>query len=311
MSTIFVAIESIRSNGPALDKLRQTFDHVVLASSRSRAMEELASTAGTVDALLIGVKEPITPEILESLPKLRAIASITTGTDHIAADAAAARGIALLTAPGANARAVAEHALTLILALTKELNVGNGACRAGLDWAGLPHLPQILSGRPIGLLGCGATARELIQLLTPFRCSFKIWTRDPAKHSDLSDRAEFCSLEEVFSVSSVVSVHLPLTRETRGLVDGKLMKLLSQRTILINVARLKLFDVPSVLAALKERTDIRLGIDALALKAAGFCELASDRIVTTPHIAGITTETLRLIEDIVVEKLVALFGKSC
>src|SRR5262245_14508374 len=128
MSTVFVAIESIRSNDHALDKLGRTFDHVILASSRWRAMEELASTAGTVDAVIIGVKELMTAQVLEALPKLRAIASITTRTDHIAVDAAAARGIEVLTAPGANARAVAEHALTLILALIKELSVGDNAC---------------------------------------------------------------------------------------------------------------------------------------------------------------------------------------
>ena len=304
MSTVFVAIESIRSNDHALDKLRRTFDHVILASSRRRAMKELASTAGTVDAVIIGVKELMTAHVLESLPKLRAIASITTGTDHIAVDAAAARGIAVLTAPGANARAVAEHALALMLALTKELSSGDNACREGLDWAGLPYLPQILSGRPIGLLGCGATARELVQLLTPFGCPLKVWTRDSPKHLDLSNHVEFCSLERLFSTCSVVSVHLPLTSETVGVVDGELVKLLSKRAILINVARLKLFDVPSVLAALNERTDIRLGVDASALKATGFCELASDRILITPHVAGITPETLRLVEDIVVEKLV-------
>src|SRR5881397_888488 len=81
------------------------------------------------------------------MPRLRAIASISTGTDHIAIEAAEQRDIALLTAPGANSRAVAEHALTLALALTKQVFPGNRACRTGLDWAGLPHLPRRLSGQ--------------------------------------------------------------------------------------------------------------------------------------------------------------------
>ena len=310
MSTIFVAIESIRSNSNALNKLRRCFDDVVLASSRSRAMEELATMAQTVDAVLIGVKERITPQLLEMMPRLRAIATISTGTDHIAIEAATPRDIALLTAPGANSRAVAEHALTLTLALTKQVFAGDRACRTGLDWAGLPHLPKILSGRQVGLVGSGATARELIQLLTPFKCPIKIWTRDAAKHSDLTDSGDFCSLEELFSVCSVVSVHLPLTSETLGLIDGNLIKRLPEGAVLINVARLKLFDIPAVLAALDERTDIRLGIDALSLKEAGFCELGSDRIITTPHIAGVTVETLHRMEDVVVDKLVALFNRG-
>src|ERR1051326_8332667 len=118
MSTIFVAIESIRSDTNALNKLRRCFYDVCTGSSRSRAMEELATMAQTVDAVLIGVKERITPQLLEMMPRLRAIATISTGTDHIAIEAATPRDIALLTAPGANSRAVAEHALTLTLALT-------------------------------------------------------------------------------------------------------------------------------------------------------------------------------------------------
>jgi D-3-phosphoglycerate dehydrogenase len=310
VSTIFVAIESIRSNGDALNKLRNCFDHVVLASSRSRAMEELAPTAQTVDAVLLGIKEKITPQLLETMPRLRAIASISTGTDHIAIEAAASRNIALLTAPGANSRPVAEHALTLALALTKQVFAGDKACRTGLDWAGLPALPQILSGRQVGLVGCGATARELIRLLSPFGCPVKICTRDAAKHSDLAGIAAFCSLDELFSACSVVSLHLPLTRETLGLIDGRLIRRLPQGAVLINVARLTLFDIPAVLAALAERPDIRLGIDALSLKESGFCELDTDRILTTPHVAGVTVETLRRMEDVVVDKLVALFSRG-
>jgi D-3-phosphoglycerate dehydrogenase len=310
VSTIFVAIESIRSNVNALNKLGHSFDRVVLASSRSRAMEELATTAQTVDAVLIGIKEKITPQLLESMPRLRAIASISTGTDHIAIEAAEQRDIALLNAPGANSRAVAEHALTLALALTKQVFPGNRACRTGLDWAGLPHLPRRLSGQQVGLVGAGATARELIQLLRPFKCLIKISTRDAATHSDLSDSVDFCSLEELFSVCSVVSLHLPLTSKTLGLIDGKLIKRLPEGAILINVSRLKLFDIPSVLAALDERADIRLGIDDLSLKEAGFCKLGSDRILTTPHVAGLTVETLRRMEDIVVDKLVGLFHRG-
>src|SRR5437870_8630315 len=132
VSTIFVAIESIRSNVNALNKLGHSFDRVVLASSRSRAMEELATTAQTVDAVLIGIKEKITPQLLESMPRLRAIASISTGTDHIAIEAAEQRDIALLTAPGPISGALEDMVLHLPLLLPNKVFRGTRAGGPGL-----------------------------------------------------------------------------------------------------------------------------------------------------------------------------------
>ena len=214
MSMLFIAIDSVSANRSAMARLSQCFDGIVIASSRATALKELLLYVNEVDALLIGVKEKIDASLLERLPRLRAIASVSTGVDHIDTNAASKRGVAVLTAAGVNARAVAEHTLCLALALLKQLVVGNDACKNGLDREGLTGLPDELSNRAVGILGAGHTAEALIKLLRPFNCSIRVWTPNPHKHANLRDGGvSFCGIDDLFTLSSVVSIHLPLSSE--------------------------------------------------------------------------------------------------
>ncbi|MCX5397260.1 NAD(P)-dependent oxidoreductase [Streptomyces sp. NBC_00102] len=282
--------------------LQENFAEVRVATDRESAVAEMMAWGTDLSALIIGVKERIDERVLDSLPALRVIGSVGTGTDHLDLAVLGQRGVRVVTTPGVNAVSVAEHAMMMILALAKCALSGHAAVLAGTDRAGLLDVPIELRGRRAGILGAGATARALLPLLTAFGVEPTFWTREPVRHQDLPQ----ASLEQVFRQSQVLSIHLPLTGDTRSLIGPELLRLLPKGALVVNTARKEILDLARLPELLEERPDLRLAVDDFGLAADGTAALLAPTGLLSPHTAGVTAESLQAMQERAVRETVAL-----
>jgi phosphoglycerate dehydrogenase-like enzyme len=305
MATIFIAPEHLMDNQRAMARLGSVFHEIVFARERARAMAELAALGPSVEAVIVGMMDPIREGDLATLTNLRVVGSTATGTDHLAMDALEARGVEVVTADGVNAYAVAEHTLMMVLVLLKRALEAHESVTSGRDRAGMPAWPRDLRGRRAGILGAGRTAMAVVRLLRAFDCPVLVWTRRPDRHPEIVELgAEPASLDRIFEASEIVTMHLPLTDETRGLVTGGLVRRLPAGAMIVNVARGEVVDWPSVAPALAQRRDVLLGADGLGLAERGIPEAVGGRSILSPHVAGVTDGALRAMQDHVVDGVV-------
>ncbi|HKR48439.1 MAG TPA: NAD(P)-dependent oxidoreductase [Pseudonocardiaceae bacterium] len=305
--TVFVALADVIDNPDARATLERAFSTVVVATAREHAVTELTALGDTVDAAIIGIRERINAEVLVALPRLRVLGSLAAGTDHLDLVALADRGVRVITTPSVNAVSVAEHALMMILALAKRALPAHAAVVAGQDRAGMIDPPIEVRGRRVGVLGAGTTARALVPLLRALGMDVMVWTRRPDRHPDLPT----AGLEEIFGGCSIVSVHLPLTPQTRGLVDARLLRLLPPGALVVNVARKEIIDLEGLRVIVAERPDLRFAVDDFGLADDGIVAIIGDCGLWSPHVAGITVEASAAMDDVVVRGVVQAVGSTC
>jgi D-3-phosphoglycerate dehydrogenase len=305
--TVFVALANVIDDPDARTALERTFATVVVATTRERAVTELTALGGAVDAAIVGVRERIDAGALAALPRLRVVGSLGAGTDHLDMVALADRGVRVITAPGVNAVSVAEHALMMILALAKRALPAHAAVVAGQDRAGMIEPPVEVRGRRIGVLGAGATARALIPLLRALGMEVMVWTAHPDRHPDLPA----AGLEEIFGGCGIISIHLPLTPQTRGLVAAQLLRLLPTGALVVNVARKEIIDPDGLRAVVAERPDLRFAVDDFGLADDGTVAVVGDRGLWSPHVAGVTVEAVATMQDVVIRGVVQAVCGPC
>ncbi|MBI4183946.1 MAG: hydroxyacid dehydrogenase [Proteobacteria bacterium] len=243
--------------------------------------------------VLLHVLDPVTAEAIAAAPRLRLIQKIGVGVNTIDIEAAKARGIAVANMPGTNTRAVAEMALLLMLAALRRAAYFDRATRVGAGWSAEPATFDglgELAGRTVGLVGYGAVARCLAPVLASLGARVLCTGRRPVP----DEAAEWRPLAELLAESDVVSLHLPLTPETAGLIDARALAAMRPGSVLINTARGGLVDEAALLAALRSGKLRAAGLDVFALEpvAPDNPLLKLDNVVLMPHIAWLTPETL-------------------
>ena len=227
------------------------------------------------------VLKPVDKQQIELGRNLKLIQKIGSGVNTIDVEAAKRRGIAVCNLPGTNSRAVAEMTLLLMLACLRRLPGLSAAVHAGrwLDAWKLQDNFGELGGRTVGLLGYGAVPRILAPMLEAMGAKV---------HYSSRSAGDFAT---VLGASDIVSLHLPLTKETEKLVDPRRMK---RGSILINTARGGLVDEPALVEALKSGHLAAAGLDVFSAEPlpAGHALLALPSVVCSPHLAWLTQETL-------------------
>ena len=239
--------------------------------------------------------------------RLRVIGVHGTGVDPVAVPEATAAGIAVVNTPGANARSVAEHAIGLMFALAKSLPAADRATRAGnFNFKYEARLIE-LHGRTLGLIGFGhvgqATARLAVGLgmrvlaYGPSRSDAE-FAAAPATRAD--------SIAAVLEQADVVSLHLPLTGRTRGIIGTDELARMKPDAFLINTSRGGLIDEPALVAALEAGTIAGAGLDVFASETmpADHPLLRQQRAILTPHVAGSTEACLARTAEAVANQIV-------
>ena len=255
------------------------------------ADEVIAASAGAGG--LIPWLAPVTAEVVERLPALRVIAVPYVGADDIALDAARSKGVWVTNVPDGNRLEVACHTVAMILSLLRGLPSMDRAVREG-NWhytaGGVLHRCTSLT---LGIVGCGGIGRQV----AVFAGSMFARTLgyDPAIDSanwpGPIERVE--NIETLFAESNIVTLHVPLTPETRGLVNAELLRRLPPGSYLVNAARGPVVDPADLIAALDEGVLAGAGLDVLPVEPpkAGDPLLAHPRILLSPHAAAYSEES--------------------
>jgi D-3-phosphoglycerate dehydrogenase len=261
------------------------------------------------DAVIVRLVERIDSDIMAASPNLKVIAKHGAGTNDIDVAAAKARGIPVLAAVGANAHSVAEHALMLMLALIKDIRNQDAFVRSG-GWEKKSYKGRELRGRTLGLVGIGMIGRTLAAMVAPI--GMVTIAFDPFAPVDAfgphARRIE--TLDALLGASDVVSLHCPLTPQTRNLIGARELELMRPHALLVNTARGEVVDEPALVEALRAGKIAGAGLDSFApeppMATNPLWTLAN--VIVTPHVGGVTEEARREVSLMTVRNVLALLA---
>jgi len=307
---------------PAKDRLKICFAHVAyrmgerfalrntgMQSFEVRSLDELASRIGEADVLLVsGLWRN---EMIAKAPRLAFIQSISAGLDQYSRDDLRAAGIRLASAQGANERAVAEHAIALILALARQLPQGRDN-QTALKWRGMisdiAQREDELGGKTLVIVGMGRIGSRLATLAKAFDMRVIGVKRDPSKGQGAADAVVAqARLLDVLPDADFVALTCPLTPETEKLIDARALAAMKRSAYLINVARGRVVDEPALIKTLADGGIAGAAVDCAweePLPATAPLWTAKN-IMITPHTAGET----RRYEDNVLDLLMENLGR--
>ncbi len=228
--------------------------------------------------------------VLEACPSLRMISIWGTGTDNVDLPAARKRGVRVANTPAVAKDAVAEHTLMLMLAAGRRITEVDRRVRNG-EWP--RAMITQLHGKTLGLIGLGAIGTQVARLGKGIGMNVVAWTFNPSDNLATEIGFEFVSLEDVFRLSDVVSVHVRQSEDTQGMISVRQFEMMKRSAIFINTARGAIVDEDALIEALRSRTIAAAGLDVFQQEplreGTGFSDL--DNVVLTPHSAGISPET--------------------
>lgn len=261
---------------------------------------EILAGAADCDALLV-VSSSVPRQVIDGLTKCRVISRLGAGTDKIDIDAATDRGIVVTNVPDFCLNEQAEHTMALLLAFQRRLPYMMQSMRTG-NWTARSH-PGVhrVAGQTLGLIGFGASAQAVAVRAAAFGMRILAWVRNPAKYADLAAKhsVTLLPLEDVLAQSDFLSLHLPLTPHTRGMLGESQLKRMKPTAVLINTARGALVDENSLIEALRSHQiggaalDVFDGINVFAEPGppAPHPLFELDNVLMTPHCAGSSVES--------------------
>ena len=270
----------------ALDLLA---DFEIVFAGKAPTEDDMVALCQRHDPVAIIVRYgAVGAKVMEAAGSLRVISKHGSGTDTIDKAAAQARGIEVRAAVGANAAAVAEQALALLLACAKSVVDLNTRMHAG-HWDKATHKSIELHGRTIGLVGLGAIGQRFARMCNAM--GMKVLGFDPYA-KDLPEHIQAVDLDTIWRESDAISLHCPLTPENRGMVNAQTLALCKKGVIVVNTARGGLVHEADLLAAVQSRQVFAAGLDSFAIEpmTAPHPFHNVPHIILSPHIGGVTSD---------------------
>ena len=251
---------------------------------------KLPEALADADALVVRSAVQVDDGLLEHAPKLRVIGRAGVGVDNIDADSATRRGIVVMNTPGANAVAVAELTLGLMLALARKLPVANNTMHAG-KWEKKSLQGVELRGKTLGILGLGRIGLEVAKRAQGF--GMTLIAHDPFVSAAVAREAgiKLVSTEELFAESDYLSLHVGLTPQTTGVINERTIATMKKGIRILNCARGELIEEAALVAALQSGQVGGAALDVFTVEPPKDSPLAGlPNVILTPHIAGSTDE---------------------
>lgn len=282
-----------------------------LLDSKGQALQDTfsADELSSVRAMVTAGGTPLPAAMMDRLPALKAIICYGTGYDGVDLHAAAARGIAVGHSPAANAAAVADLAMTLMLAVTRRLLPADGYVRSG-DWAAAKPSPLMSPqpgnpGRRIGVYGMGEIGRKIAARAAAFETEVAYFSRSwhdvPYQYMP--------SLEALVDWCNVLMVAVRAGPDTHHIIDAAMLRRLGAGGYLVNISRGSAIDEKALVAALADNTIAGAGLDVFETEPhAPDALTAFPNVVLTPHIGGHTTDSHTAMQDCVLANLDAFFA---
>lgn len=276
--------------GDALSKLSEDFDVRILDGDPSPG--ELAEEMRGASALIPLLSTPVGEELFETSPNLKIVANYAVGVDNVDLDAAARRGIVVTHTPGVLTDATADLALAMILALSRRLLEGDRLVRAGgfSGWRPDLLLGRSLKGKLLGIVGPGRIGKATAKRSRAFGMEIVAYGRSARDSSDPDDPRRL-RLEELLRASDIVSLHVPLSAETRHLIDADALSKMKETAILINTSRGAIVDEMALCRALDQGMIAGAGLDVFENEPMIAPALLDDeKVLLMPHAGSATLE---------------------
>jgi len=261
------------------------------------------------DAQIVIIAEAKVPAVaIESSRKLEMISLWATGYDHVDVEAARRQGVLVCNVPAYAAHAVAEHAMAMALTLAKRLPQADAHVRSGLfNWQAIRSVE--LHGKTVGVVGAGAIGSRFVALAQGFGC--QVLASDLRASSDRAHRlgVDYVDLTTLLKESDIISLHVPLTPATKGMLGRAEFELMRKQPILINTSRAGVIDPEALLWALDEKKVQGVGLDVLWEEPPDIDDplyqslLEAENVILSPHCASNTLEALRFLTDTCLENI--------
>jgi glyoxylate reductase len=296
--------------GPALAGLGARFPELRLAPFRS---PEWYTALPLTEALVVLVTEAITEADLDAAPRLRALGTYSVGVNHLPLEACRARGITVVNTPGVLTEATADIALALLLALTRRVAEGEALVRSGAwkGWAPDQLLGTGLAGKTCGILGSGPIGQAFARRTWALGMVPVFWDRE-GQGGEVAfgpGRAPRLPLVDLLPRSAALSIHCPLTEQTRGLLDRAVLEQLPQGAVIINTARGGILDEAAAIDLLEAGRLGGVGLDVYDGEPKVDPRwLRAPRTVLLPHLGSATVETRAAMAGLLCEGLAAALG---
>ena len=291
-------------------KLLQRFCEVVYRDEvPPPSREELLEAVKDIDALYCTLNEKIDKELLDRAEKLRVVGTMSVGVDHIDVEYATSKGVYVVHTPGVLTETVADHAWALLLAAARRVAEADDMIRRGewtIPWAPTMLLGHDVYGKVLGIIGLGRIGYAVARRARGFDMKILYYdiVRRPEAEKELG--VEYTTLDDLLRRSDFVTIHVPLTPETRKLIGERELKLMKKTAILVNTARGPIVDQKALTKALSEGWIAAAGLDVFEKEPIDPNDplLRLRNVVLTPHIGSASHDTRNKMAEMAAEGIV-------
>ncbi len=255
--------------------------------------EELLAIIGEYEVIITRSGTTVDKALLDAGKRLKMVARAGVGIDNVDLDYASSKGVIVVNAPFGNTNSAAEHTMALLLAVCRNVTVANGSLKSG-EWKRAPFTGVELKGKVAGVIGLGKVGGRVATRLKAFEC--EVLACDPyiavKRGHDLG--VKLVSHDEIYKNCDIITVHTPLTDETKGMIDARELAMMKDGVIVMNVARGGIIDEPSLLAALESGKVALAGVDVWSKEPPNTETLKAlighPKVTVTPHLGANTHE---------------------
>lgn len=300
----------VDKNNPLLiNNLEKQGHENIIAYKKTKS--EILKIIHNYDGLIIRSRFTIDKPFLIKSKKLKFIARVGSGTENIDIDFAKSLKIKIISAPKGNCNAVGEHALGMLLSLINNINIAENSISNG-KWQRKVFKGTELKSKVIGIIGFGNTGKSFAEKLKGFNSEIIYYDIKKIKSNDLFKQVE---LSELTKRSNIVSLHIPQTKSTIKMINKSFIKKMKKQFWIINTSRGKIIETKDLVWGLKNKKILGAALDVLEYEANSFEKLFikknkeldylinSDKVILTPHIAGLSEESEKKLAKIISNKI--------
>lgn len=274
--------------------------------------EELKKIIGRYDGLVIRSSTKVTQDILESATNLKVVGRAGIGLDNVDIPAASQKGIVVMNAPDGNATTTAEHAITMMMSLSRNIPQATASMKAG-KWEKKKFMGREVTGKTLGIVGIGRIGGIAASRAQGLK--MKTIAYDPHMPKEMAEKigVELVSLEELAARSDYITVHVPMTKETKGLISTEFFKNMKKDAMFIDCARGGVCDEQALYDALRSGEIAGAALDVFAVEPTNRENnplLELDNFICTPHLGASTSEAQENVAVIIAQQVASYLKKG-